>query len=483
MLELRIPQLTHAEQNYLDQLVQVWTEKRPRNLLRSTYYDTKNTLRDLRISLPPSLARAESMLSWPAKAVQSVAARSAFDGFVVPGDEQDPLGLMGVLDANAWDIELPQAIVSSLIHTPAFISVTAGDVQSGEPDVLVLARSSLHGSGLWDRRRRGVPAALAISDTDDMGDPIEFVLYLPDVVVTCAKQPSNAWLVDRRPNPVGRVLVTPLPYRPELDRPFGSSRVSRSVMALTDAAVRTFVRAEVGAEFYASPQRYILGADPDSFSGEEQQKWRALVSRMLALSKDEDGDVPTIGQFPQMSMQPHNDQLRMIAGLFCGETGLSLSSVGIVHDQPASAEAIFAEKEELIIECNSAHRVWGASLRTMARNIVAVRDGSEPDELDSLQAKWRNPATPSVVSSADAFVKMVSALPWLAESEVALEFLGFDEATRTRLLSDKRRFEARQSVQGLGLAARALSTVEPVVSDTPVEVERGDTASGRDIQG
>lgn len=474
--------MAHDEQSALDELMAVWQEKQTRNLLRSTYFDTKNTLRDLGISLPPQLVNAEAMLSWPSKAVYSMAARCQFDGFVSDGADQDPYGLSSVLRDNQWDIELPQALVSSLVHATAFVSVTAGDVQAGEPEVMILARSALHGSAVWDRRRRGVSSALAIADVDEYtGEPTELVLYLPDRVVTCVKSGSG-WSVDRRPNPAGRVLVTPLVYRPELDRPFGHSRISRAVMQLTDAAVRTMIRSEVGAEFFATPQRYLLGADPDAFSGGQAERWSALVSRILAIGKDEDGDVPTVGQFPQISMQPHSDQLRTIGGLFCAETGLPLDSLGIVHENPSSAEAIYAAKEDLVMECQSANRVWGASLERIAQNIVAVRDGAVPDDW-ALQAKWRNPATPSVVSSADALVKLASVMPWLAESEVALEFAGFDEATRTRLLSDKRRFEARQSVQGLGLAARALSTVEPVVSDTPVEVERGDTASSRDIQG
>lgn len=474
----------------LDQLVKVWEDRKPRNSLRSLYFDSKNTIKDLGISLPPQLATAESMLSWPAKAVNSLAARSMFDGFVADGDTQDPFELLSVLSENSWDVELPQAQVSSLVHAVSFVSVTAGDVASGEPEVQVLARSARHGSALWDRRRRGVSAALAIADTDDRGEPTALVMYLPDVVILADKDlGSGVWRVDRRPNPVGRVLVTPLVFRPELDRPFGHSRISRAVMQLTDAAVRTFVRSEVGAEFYATPQRYILGADPDMFKGGDAAIWKATVSNMLGLTKDEDGDIPTIGQFAQMTMQPHLDQLRSIAQAFAAETNLPVSSLGVVQDQPVSAEAIYAAKEDLVMETNSANRVWGAALRTVAENIVLVRDGRDevPDELKRLQCKWRNPASPSIVSASDAFVKQVSAIPWLAESEVALEVLGYDEATRTRLLADKARAEARDAMNGPGLAARAaaaeprdvMNLSRPVVSDTPVEVERGDKQSGR----
>lgn len=268
-------------------------------------------------------------------------------------------------------------------------------------------------------------------------------------MITCVKSPVGRWSVSRQVNPIGRVSVHPLVFRPELERPFGHSRISRAVMALTDAAIRTVVRSEVSAEFYASPQRYILGADEDAFAGGD--RWQALMSRMLAIGLNEEGDKPEVGQFAQLTMQPHSEQLRTIAGLFSGETGMPLSSLGIVHDNPASAEAIYAEKEDLVIEANAANRVFGAGIRNAGVSAVMLRDGlSEvPDELKSLKAKWRNPATPSVVSASDAVVKQVAAIPWLAESDVTLESLGYDQPTITRLLSDKRRVEARAMVAGL----------------------------------
>lgn len=465
MSGLNVPGLRHDEQNTLDKLMAVWLEKQERNLLRTTYFDTQNLLKDLKISLPPQLAKAEAMLGWPAKAVYSLGSRCSFDGFVVPGEDQDPFDLSGVLADNDMDIELPQAITSALVHAVSFLTVTKGDTEAGEPEVLVLARSAQHGAGLWDRRRRQLSAALAIVAVDDSGDPTELVIYLPESVVTCTKS-EKGWAVSRQANPTKRVLVSPLVFRPELDRPFGHSRISRSVMGLTDAAIRTVVRSEVGAEFFSTPQRYLLGADEDAFAG--NNRWDALVGRFLAIGKDEDADVPTVGQFPQMSMTPHGDQLRMFAGMFSGETGVPLSSLGIVHDNPASAEAIYAEKEDIVIEANAANRVFGSGVRNAAVSAVMLRDGldSVPDELKKLQSKWRNPATPSVVSASDALVKQVAAIPWLAESDVALEALGYDQTTITRLLSDKRRVQGRQMVEGLSLAGAGTdSGVSPAIED------------------
>ena len=59
--------------------------------------------------------------------------------------------------------------------------------------------------------------------------------------------------------------MEPLVYRPSLDRPFGKSRITRAVMSITDSAVREALRTEVSAEFFTTPQKYLLGADEELF--------------------------------------------------------------------------------------------------------------------------------------------------------------------------------------------------------------------------
>src|SRR5690606_28014561 len=100
---------------------------------------------------------------------------------------------------------------------------------------------------------------------------------------------------------------------------FGSSRISRPVMALTDSGVRTLLRTEVSAEFFNAPQRYALGAEESAFQdakGNAKSGWEVLLGRVLTLSKDEDGVIPQVGQFPQQSMEPNIAHFRMLAQAF-----------------------------------------------------------------------------------------------------------------------------------------------------------------------
>jgi hypothetical protein len=450
------PPARPSEENLLEQLLHQWAAKQPRNLLRASYYNGTQELQDFGIAIPPSMKRFETVLGWPAKAVDGLARRCQFDGFVLPGTAQDPYDITGVLVDNHMDVEIPQVVVSALTHSVAFMSVTQGDTAAGEPEVLILSRSALHATGLWDRRRRALRAALAVFDSSE-GTPTGLILYEPDRVTTYTHTGSR-WVTDVRRNPLGRVPVEPIVYRPDLLRPLGHSRISRAVMSLTDSALRTVLRSEVSAEFYSSPQRYVLGADAGAFGG--QSRWDIVLGRILAIQRDEDGNVPEVGQYPSASMQPHMDQLRGWAQLFAGETSLPLASLGIAPESnPSSAEAIYAAKEDLVVEAEAAARVFGAGLSRVARTAVMLRDGmdSEPDDLRRVQARWRNPSTPSVVSASDALVKQAAVMPWLADSEVSLELLGYDQPTITRLLADRRRSQARDTVAALAAAARGVT--------------------------
>lgn len=459
--------VTDAELDVIRRLLMTWRDKHPRNVLRSVYYDGKMPLVPSGNIPREAMARIRAVLDWPEKAVSALAERSVFEGFVSPGDAQDPFDLESVLDANRFDLELPQAITSAYKHSCSFITTAKGDTRSGEPEVLVMARSAEWSAGLWDRRRRAVSAALAITDTDEQGRPTVLDVYLPELVLLCRKRSSGSWVAERRVNPLGEVLVEPLTYDPQLDRPFGRSRISRAVMNITDHALSTIVRAEIGADFYTLPKIIITKIAEDAFS---RGKWEMAVDRITGLTKDEDGDAPEVKQLQQMTMQPLLDQYRMYASQFSGATGVPVSSLGIITENPPSAEAIYADDRRLTTTARRQNRIMTASLRRVAVRIVRLRDGVEgSDELRRLDVSWAKPEFVSPGSAADALVKLSAVFPWIGESEVALEMAGFTSPEITRLLADKRRAQGSASLAALIAAGQSVEP-EPVAA---VEVEPG----------
>lgn len=484
------PDLVYGLSEYADsmlkRLVSVWNSKRARNYLRAAYVDGKHRLEHIGFSIPPQMKDIEEVVGWPAKAVNAHAERCMFDGFVSPAAADDPFELNSILVDNRFDIELPHAIRSSMTHSVAFLTVSFGDVLSGEPRLLVMPHSAQWSAGLWDFRTRSLKAGLAVNDVDDIGNPTRLTLYLPHeaVIITHGK----GWYVERVwAHKLGRVPMEALPYRPDIDRPFGRSLITRPVMSITDDAVRTIMRTEASAEFYSAPQLMLMGADPETFKrddGTPIPAWEAIIGRINMISRDENGDIPTLTQISQQSVQPHIEQMRALASRFAGETNVPLHSLGVISDNPSSAQAMYAAEKDLVIDCTAANRVYGAALRRVAQNIVMLRDGIESDqmsdELKSISVRWRNPALPSVIDAGDAMIKLISAFPWLADTTVALEEVGFTDSQITRLLADKQRMQAQATMQMLleqtaGGASGQQDTGEPVGSQSTEDSTAGST--------
>lgn len=468
---MQIPSLENVQVDNLpdecrepwDLMIRQWSQKLERNLLRTKYYDGRNELKNLSIAVPDSMAGISEVVGWPQKSVDALADRIVFDGFVGVGDDsRDPLGLDSILSDNDFDVELPQAIRSALTHSCSFLNVRSAEPEDGlRSKVSVSFRSALYETGLWDYARRGLSAALSITDIDrsqyaqtNTIVPSELMLYMPGYTIRIRRTQSGRYHADAPRNTyMDHVPVYLIPYHQDLNRPFGRSRISREVMSITDTAVRTMLRMEVSAEFYSSPQRYLIGADepPEDKNGRKLTGWEATISKMLNISLNEDGQAPTIGQFTQMTMQPHTDMLRALAARMSGATGVPLSQFGVMTDSgPSSSDAIMAAESELVIEAKNACRAIGVQLRKAARDIAILNGTSaDSDELDRLQVNWRDPERPSQAALSDAIVKQVTAIPWLANSDVVLEKLGYTDSDITRLLADKRKAETRSVLDSL----------------------------------
>ena len=427
----------------LHRLLAQWSQKRYRNTLRTTYYEGKQAFRDFGISIPPQLRSFEPTLGWVAKGVDALIDRTHFEGFVTPGEND--FGVAEIVFDNNLESELPQAFSSSAMHSCAFLTVTNG--KEGEPDVLVLPHAADESTALWDSRRRALSGFLAVTAWRD-GSPSGLLMITPERVYRFTEA-DGKWHGEFQSNPVGEVLAVHLPYKPDLKRPFGHSRISRAAMSITDAALRSVLRAEVSSEFYSSPQRWVLGADVDAFAGDN--KWKAVMGRLLALERDEDGEIPSVGEFAAASPQPHTEQLRMWASLFAGEMGLSLNSLGIVQDNPSSAESMYAAKEDLITDAIRATSTWGRSLVKSAQLAVMLRDGldSVPAGMKSMRAQFTDPSMSSPAAQADAFVKRAQVIPGFAESEVGLEMAGLTREQIVRFKAEQRRSGARNLLAAL----------------------------------
>lgn len=463
---IQVPGLSEDELLTLDRLRVQLAAKKMINDKRSRYHDAKQVVRHLGIAIPPALQSVETIIEWPATAVEALENRIDLDGFVVPGASTADLGIDQIAEDNQLGLEAVQAHTSALKYGPSFLAVLGGDV--GEPEVVIRTLSATSTSGLWDANRRRLSAVLSVTANDALGLS-EFILYLPDVIITASRS-GSVWSVARAPHSLGRCPVALLPFKPSPESPFGRSRITQGVMATTDRAVRSLLRMEVSAEFYSAPQRYILGADENAFlgpNGEARTGWEITLGKILALGMNEDDKNPQVGQFPQMTMQPHMDMVRSDAAVFAGMTKIPVNMLGIIHDNPASDAAMHTAYLALNKEAERAHIPFGYGWVDAMRMAVEIRDGkAAADALTGLRSKWRNPATPTKGEASKAVVEQVTAGILPPDSEVTLEQLGYDDVTIQRVVSDRKRAGAGDRLQQLLEVAKAGGTAEAEVLPT-----------------
>lgn len=440
-----------GELDTINALVQTWWRKRSRNVLRNRYYNAHNRLKDLGISIPPKLRSIDTYVGWPAKAVDYLADRASLEGFTFNGvDKNDTLD--AVIDENDFLSVYAEAKVDAMVSSFSLISVTKG--APGEPESLVCAHSARDSAALWDFRKKRIKCALVVADfrRDASGaivGPSLLNLFTEGEVLTLGWRRNGRWVLEARmSHSQGQPLVEAIRCSPKLGRPLGRSRISRTVMSLTDSAVREALRSEVSAEFFTAPQKYILGADDEIF--DEKPRWESYIGCYMALGINEDGEAPKVGQFPQGSMQPHADYERQLAAKFACETCVPISSLGVIHDNPSSAEAIYAAKEDIIIKAQNFNKENRSALARVGKLMLAVAEGVTvaelPDEALTLSPRFMNPAIPSIASQTDAVVKQVSAVPEFANTRVFWEQLGYDDTQISRIQADMRRAKAQDAL-------------------------------------
>ena len=466
-----VPGLTPAEQAAFAQLVELWRVKQPRNRLRQAYLDGVVRPDNLNIAVPDEMVdQLGAVIGWPRKVVFGLSDLLIWDGVTSSTGSDNPFEIDDLLASTGFELEIAQTIPSSLTHSVAFLTLRKGVEAAGEPPVIIQGHSADWASGLWDRVRRRLSYGLTIDDIDDAGRPTRFTLYTVDSTYIVEQQATSAWtIVHAELHGLGAAMMEALPFEPSLDRPLGRSRISRDVMSITQRAMRTVLREELATELFTAPGILLSGVDSDLI--DDLRSWDWKLGTIKTISAGEEPEGPKVTVLPQQSAQPFTEQMRALATELSGVSSLPVSSLGVIQDNPSSAEALYAAKEELVIKAKNAQRVFDAALTRVYAHAVMMRDGLDEmtSELRSLATRWGDPAHPSIVSQSDAIVKQISAMPWLAQSSVVLEELGYSGSQIARLMSDKRRAEAsglleRLSAQDSAEAAAQSAPVEKAVS-------------------
>lgn len=251
--------LLPGDASIVAELVELWAAKRDRNGLRDKYYLGHVPIKDLGIAIPPEVAqKLRTRVDWPRKAVTSLANRSMFDGFT-SSDAEVKDALARVVDANDMRSLYRRILIGELKHCCGFWTVTEGE--NGVP--VVSAYPATAACAVWDDALKEIRAGLVVVESraragTDEREPTCIEAYTSDAVISLRRKPGARWRAEYAPHAMGRPLMEPMPFEPTLERPFGHSRITRTVMSLTDDAIRQRARMEVAAEAAALPQLSLI---------------------------------------------------------------------------------------------------------------------------------------------------------------------------------------------------------------------------------
>lgn len=443
------------EINRLNNLIQVYEYHNSANAEKDLYYEGNISLNsvNLGIALPEGLKKLEVGCAWGAKAVDVLAARSMFDGFVGTNGEEVE-GLDEIVVQNNLVAEYMKAARDELKYGCTFATLS-GDKKNG---CKIRFHSPNTAAALWNGEKGRIDCGFAIIST--VPDESEQTTYVPNMINFYTEEATYVlflwdgfWYCQPFPHKMGRPLMEALIWNATSNKPFGRSRIKEPIRRLIDGYVRTVANAAIALEFSTAPQKYMVGLNDEQFESVMESKFKTYTGAIIAATTNyETGEKPSIGQLPQGTLSPHVEMIRVLATQFAAATGLSVTDTGVVSEaNPTSADAVLAQTQSLVAMAEQMNAGNGVSLRTIALMALAITKDKTLNTLDDadkeIVAHFKNPAMPSIASTADAAIKIASARMGFADTEVFLEMLGFDKA-------DIRRIKAQERInQGLQLVS------------------------------
>ena len=451
--------LGDPERALLGELLSVFASNASANERKKKYYEGKISLSDvnLGLALPEGMRGLEIGCSWGTKAVDVLAARSMFDGFV-DMNGQAVESLDRIVAGNNLLTEYDKATRDELTYGSTFATLSADDRAGAK----IRFHSPRTAAALWDGEKGRISCGFAVIDAaqdnsqSGLWSPNLINLYTDDAVWVLYRE-GSLWYARAFPHRMGRPLMEAMVWAPTSDKPFGRSRIKEPVRRLIDGYVRTIANASIGLEFATAPQKYILGVTDEQYAALINNKFRQYVGSIIASTTNpETGEKPTFGQLSQGGLSPHADMLKMLSAQFAAATGLTVSDVGVVTDaNPTSAEAILAQSQTLIATAEQLNASNGNALRSIGLMALAIANSTSLDGLSeeekAVMAHFKNPAMPSVAATADAAVKIAGARQGFAQTDVFLEMLGFSQADIRRIRAQEQRARGTAILEELGV--------------------------------
>ena len=274
----------------------------------------------------------------------------------------------------------------------------------------------------------------------------ELMMYLPDVIVhkradQLGAVASGFKTVEEFPNPLGVVPVVNLRntdrivnfnYSSLFD--YGCSEIE-DLKPLCDLLNKQLADMAVTSEMAARPRRFATGIElteepllDDAGNPVLDDDNQPVMKEVNPIPEGHramisENSEAKFGQLPAADLAGYEASVRVILGQIMAVSTLPAHYVGVFTDNPASADALRASESSLTARSEARQQTFGRAWEQVARLMIAVRDGVDPNQVDGVRVQWADAATRSVAQEADAVVKLFQA--GLLPQSYALGKLGY----------------------------------------------------------
>ncbi|WP_078111757.1 phage portal protein [Gordonia sp. IITR100] len=356
----------------------------------------------------------------PRLAVTSLAERLRVTGFTGADVWTDWL-------RNDLDQESGIAHREALLLGASYVIVWAD--QFGRPKATI--ESAKQVAVLTDPGTRRITAAVKRWET---ATTTEATVFLPEEIIRLRAEQTGAVtagfkVVETLANPLGVVPVVRLRNGDRLlDN--GVSEIE-DLKPLVDALNKVLVDMMTTSEYVGRPRRWATGIELEENEAGEAvnpipEGNRAMIS---------ENDTAKFGQLDGARLDGYESAVNVLLGQIMAVSALPAHYIGQLSDTPASADALRAAEASLTARAEARQAAFGRSWEDVARLIVAVREGADPQLVD-VRVTWADAATRSIAQEADAVVKLYQA--GLLPASYALKRLGYSDTEVTEIGAARR---------------------------------------------
>jgi Phage portal protein, SPP1 Gp6-like len=264
---------------------------------------------------------------------------------------------------------------------------------------------------------------------------------MPDRIVRLRANQTGATTqgfgtVEELANPLGVVPVINLRNSDRILADYGSSEID-DLKPLVDGLNKSLTDMLVTSEYVGRPRRWATGIelieepvlddagepvldDDDNPVVEVTNPIPEGNRAMISEAAD-----AKFGQLQAADLAGYEASVRVLLGQIMAVSTLPAHFVGVLTDTPASADALRASEASLTARAEARQATFGRAWEQVARLMIAVRDGRDPNMIEDIRVLWADAATRSVAQEADAVVKLYQA--GLLPTSYALSKLGYSD--------------------------------------------------------